>query len=257
MAYRANRLPLTWTFAGAAILLAVGTALLSTRPASADEFTQAQRQAIESIIHDYLTNHPDVLIAALQAADDKMKSDAREKASMALVQRHNEVFNDPATPVGGNPNGDAALVEFFDYRCPYCKQVEPSLEALLGHDRGLRIVYKEFPVLGPVSVTAAHAALAARLQGKYDAFHNAMMETKGQITDDTVFAVAASVGLDVARLKRDMQAPQIESQLKATFDLAEALDINGTPAFIIGDRIIPGAIDLDALKQAIADSRKK
>ena len=148
-----------------------------------------------------------------------------------LSDRHQEIFDDPATPVGGNPQGDVTIVEFFDYRCPYCKQVQPSLETLLDQDPKLRFVYKEMPVLGPSSVVAAHAALAARLQGKYDAFHNAMMAAKGQITDEVVYHVAGSVGLDVERLKRDMASPEVDQAVKANLALAEALDIRGTPGF--------------------------
>jgi len=215
----------------------------------AAEFSSSQRQAIEAIIRDYLMQNPDVLIEALRTAEDA-------KGKQALSDRRAEIFNDPATPVGGNPHGDVSIVEFFDYRCPYCKQVQPALETLLGHDPKLRFVYKEMPVLGPSSVVAAHAALAARLQGKYEAFHNAMMATKGQISEDVVYRVAGSVGLDVERLKRDMASPEIDQAVKANLALAEALDIRGTPGFIIGDHIIPGAIELDSLKDLIAESRK-
>jgi protein-disulfide isomerase len=216
---------------------------------AAAEFTPPQRQAIEGIIHDYLMQNPDVLIEALRAAEDA-------KSKQVLTERHHEIFDDPATPVGGNLQGDVSLVEFFDYRCPYCKQVEPTLETLLSKDPKIRFVYKEMPVLGPSSVVAAHAALAARLQGKYEAFHNAMMAAKGQISDDVVYHVAGSVGLDIERLKRDMESPEIDQAVKANLALAEALDIRGTPGFVIGDHIIPGAIDLDALKDLIAESRK-
>jgi len=246
-----------WMRVAAVIPLAVAAALSIAAPSRADEFTPAQKKAIESVIHDYLLNHPDVLLEAVQAADDKMKTDAHDKAAKALTDRHHDIFDDPASPAAGNPHGDVTMVEFFDYRCPYCKQVEPALGSLLGADRRLRFVYKEFPVLGPVSTTAARAALAAKKQGKYDAFHAAMMAAKGQINDQAVYDVAGSVGLDLDRLKRDMAAPETESQLKANLDLAEALDIRGTPAFIIGDQIIPGAVGLDALKQAIADARGK
>ena len=150
-----------------------------------------------------------------------------------------------------------SLVEFFDYRCPYCKQVEPSLEALLGEDRQLRFVYKEFPVLGPESVTASRAALASRKQDKYDVFHRALMALKGQINDAAVFRTAESVGLDVDRLKRDMTGPEIARTIKANTDLAEALDIRGTPGFVVGDEIVPGAVDLAGLKELIATARKK
>ena len=234
------------------ILLVLACAYLagaSPRSIAAEEITSEQRKAIEAIIHDYLMQNPDVLIEALRAAEDA-------KAKQAFNDHRGEIFDDPATPVGGNPQGDVAIVEFFDYRCPYCKQVQPTLQTLLDQDHKLRFVYKEMPVLGAPSVTAAHAALAARLQGKYEAFHTAMMGARGQITDEVVYRVAGSVGLDVDRLKRDMMSPEIEQEVKANIALANALDIRGTPGFIIGDHIIPGAIDLDDLKNLIAEARK-
>ena len=226
------------------------------RPIAAAEIPPEQRQAIEAIIHDYLVQNPDVLIEALRSAEEKATRDADAKAAVVLKDRRGEVFDDPASPIGGNPQGDVTIVEFFDYRCPYCKQVQPALQKLLDQDRKLRFVYKEMPVLGAPSVTAAHAALAARLQGKYEHFHSAMMATKGQITDEVVYQVAGSVGLDVDQLKRDMGAPEIEQAVKANLALAKALDIHGTPGFIIGEHIVPGAIDLDALKDLVADARK-
>ena len=240
----------------APVLACAFLAVAPLRSIGATEITPERRQAIEAIIHDYLMQNPDVLIEALRAAEDKANRDADAKAALVLKDRRDEVFDDPATPVGGNPQGDVTIVEFFDYRCPYCKQVQPSLQALLDQDHNLRFIYKEIPVLGAPSVTAAHAALAARLQGKYEAFHAAMMAIKGQITDDVVYQVAGSVGLDVDRLKRDMAAPEIDQALKANLALAKALDIRGTPGFIIGDHIVPGAIDLDALKDLVADARK-
>jgi protein-disulfide isomerase len=225
--------------------------------AKAADVTATQHQAIDSIIHDYLMQHPDVLIAALRAAQDKLDRDSDAKATRAVASHRQQIFDDPSTPTQGSPAGSATLVEFFDYRCPYCKQVQPALEALLQQDPKLRVVYEELPILGPVSTTAAHAALAAQRQGKYDAFHAAMMNARGQITDDTVYQVAGSVGLDVGRLKRDMEAPEIAQRLKANLALADALDIRGTPAFIVGDRVVPGAVDLDALKKMIADARKQ
>jgi protein-disulfide isomerase len=229
---------------------------LQAQSIRAAEISPVQRQAIEGIIHDYLLQNPDVLIEALRGAEDKLSHDADAKATKVLSDHRSEIFDDPATPVGGNPRGDVTVVEFFDYRCPYCKQVLPSLQTLLKEDRNLRFLYKEMPVLGPASVVAAHAALAAQRQGKYEAFHTAMMGTKGQITEDTVYKVANSVGLDVDRLKQDMTAPEIEQALKANLALADALNIRGTPGFIIGNHITPGALDLDALKDLIAEARK-
>ena len=197
------------------------------------------------------------MLDALQAAEDKIKSDSRTKAAAALVARRHEILDDPDAPVAGNPQGNASLVEFFDYRCPYCKQVEPALEALIAEDKQLRLVYKEFPVLGSASVTAARAALAARKQGKYDAMHRALMSLKGEINEAAVFKTAGSIGLDVERLKRDMAAPEIDRMLKANTSLAEALDIRGTPGFVIGNEIVPGAISLETLKDLIDAARRK
>lgn len=240
--------------AAAALWLGVLVMLLPN-PAGAVGFSPDQRREIEAIIKDYLTKNPELMLDVLQAAEDKVKSQSHEKAAAALVERRHEVLDDPASPVAGNPHGDVSLVEFFDYQCPYCKQVEPSLDALLTQDRQLRLVYKEFPVLGPVSTTAARAALAARQQGQYAALHRALMALKGHITDALVLQTASGAGLDVERLKRDMAAPEIDRTLKANLDLADALDIHGTPGFVIGDEIIPGAVSLDALKQLIDAAR--
>ena len=242
---------------GALTLCCAVVAAVPLHAAGAAELAPEQRQAVESIIHDYLLQHPEVLIEAIRAAEDKVKTDASEKAKAALAARRSEIFDDPETPVGGNPKGDVTLVEFFDYRCPYCKQVQPRLQELLAGDHELRNAYKEFPILGSVSVAAARAALAAQRQGKYEAFHNAMMAAFGQITEDTVYQVADKVELDVDRLKRDMAAPQIEAALKANHALAEALDITGTPGFVIGDQIVPGAIELSSLKELVTEAHRK
>jgi len=239
----------------ALLCLAAGMVSLAAA-AAADNFTPQQRQAIEGVVKGYLAQHPEVILDALQAADAKQGAVHGTPGSAIAVHRR-EIFDDPATPIGGNPQGRVSLVEFFDYRCPYCKQVEPALDSLLRGDHDLRMVYKEFPVLGPASVTAARAALAAQKQDKFAAFHRAMMALKGQIDDAAVFAVAASVGLDVPRLKRDMRDSAIDQQLKANFALADALGIDGTPGFVIGDQVVPGAIGLDDLKQLIAATRKR
>jgi protein-disulfide isomerase len=229
----------------------------SSPPLRGAEITAEQRRAIEAIIHDYLIKNPDVLIEALREAEAKANSEAEAKAVQVIRERRREIFDDPATPTGGNPQGDVAIVEFFDYRCPYCKQVHPAIEKLLDHDRKLRFVYKELPVLGAQSDLAARAALAARSQAKYEPFHAALMAAKGQLTEETVYRIAGSVGLDVDRLKRDMADSEIDRALSANKALAGALDIRGTPGFIIGDHIVRGAIDLDDMKNLVADARKQ
>jgi protein-disulfide isomerase len=240
------------------LLICLAAALLAATPLAraADAVTPAQKSAFEQIIHDYILHHPEVVIEALQSAEDKMKAQGEERARAAVVERRQELLEDPAAPVAGNPKGDVTIVEFFDYRCPYCKQVEPALEALLKEDRQLRIVYKELPILGKDSVYATRAALAARKQAKYDKFHTAMMAAKGQIDEKTVLQVAASSGLDIERLKSDMNASEIDDVIKRNYDLAQALDIHGTPAFVIGGELVPGAIDIATMKQKIAAARK-
>jgi protein-disulfide isomerase len=237
----------------------LGAALLGATapPAAADDaLPPAQKDAFEKLIHDYLLGHPEVLIEALQAAEDKMKEQADDRAKQAIAALQNDLLADPEAPVVGNPKGDVTLVEFFDYRCPYCKQVSPSLQALVKEDAKLRVVYKEFPVLGRESVFAARAALAARKQGKYEPFHNALMGLKGQLGDEVVLKTAGAVGIDVGKLKADMAAPDIEAQIRRNHELAQSLDIRGTPAFIVGSTLIPGAVDVATLRRKIAEARK-
>ena len=237
--------------------LLVAPALAAPPALAADAFSAEQRQAIEAIVRDYLMRNPEVMIDVLEAAKEKLSSDAQAQRTKALTERRQEIFEDPNAPVAGNPKGDVTLVEFFDYRCPYCKQVAPAIQALLGEDKQLRVVYKEFPVLGPESVTAARAALAARKQEKYEALHRGLMEMKGQINETAIFNAAKSAGIDVERLKRDMAAPEIDQMLRANHQLAAALDITGTPGFVVGDEIVPGAVSVDALRQLITTARSE
>lgn len=239
--------------------LAFGLLLLLplAAPVRADEaLTPAQKAAVEKVIHDYFMAHPEFMIEVLHEAEAKLKAEKADDAKQAIAAKRDELLHDASAPVGGNPKGDVTIVEFFDYRCPYCKEVEPSLEALIRQDPKLRIVYKEFPVLGPASVFATRMALAAREQGKYAAFHAAMMATKGEIDDGVVLKVAKSVGVDLEQAKAAMNAPAIDALIKRNYALADALDIQGTPAFIIGNTLVPGATDIDKLRQLVADARK-
>ena len=239
------------------LIVGLALALVLVPGGRADEpLTPAQKQAVEQLIHDYFLKHPDYMIEVLQAAEAKLKADKADEAKQAIAARRNELLHDAGSPVAGNPDGDVTIVEFFDYRCPYCKQVEPSLETLVKQDPKLRIVYKEYPVLGEASVYAARMALAARKQGRYAAFHDAMMATKGEINQDVIQRVAAAAGVDVAKAKTEMNTPDIDALIKQNYALAEALDIQGTPAFIVGDTLVPGATDIARLRQLVADARK-
>ncbi|HUZ73621.1 MAG TPA: DsbA family protein [Stellaceae bacterium] len=222
--------------------------------ARAEPLSAEQKSAVEALIRAYIHNHPDELLDALQSAQDQRDAAA---AKAAIAADHAQLYADPTSPVGGNPHGDVTIVEFFDYRCPYCKAVEPALESLLAQDRNLRIVYKEFPVLGPTSVFASRVALAAHAQGKYGAFHRAMMATKGSIDDAVVTRVATAVGIDMDKAKAAIAAPEIDHVIHSDYALAESLSIQGTPAFVIGDQLVPGTADIDTLKQLVAAARKR
>jgi protein-disulfide isomerase len=218
--------------------------------------TTANRAAIEQIVREYLMAHPEVLVEALTAYQEKQEAEQADAQRQALVSRQDELFKNPTSPVAGNPQGDVTLVEFFDYQCGYCKSVHADVRRLLDQDGNVRLVLKEFPILGPASLTASRAALAAQKQGKYDALHNALMENRGQLDDDKIMRIAGSVGVDVERLKKDMQAPDIQDALQRNLRLAGELNIRGTPAFVIGDQIIPGAVGLERLKEMVAAGRE-
>jgi protein-disulfide isomerase len=219
----------------------------------------ADRQALEQIIHDYLIAHPEVVTEALKAADAKAKAAEEAESRAEIVKHQDELLHDAKSPVGGNPAGDVTIVEFFDYRCPYCKQVEPALEALLKEDPRIRVVYKEFPILGPQSLIASQVSLAALKQSpqKYTRLHAALMGLKGELSQDVILKTAESVGLDVAKIKTDMSGRDIEALIKRNYSLADTLKITGTPAFIIGNAMSPGAIDLATFRKMVADARSK
>ncbi|WP_343717816.1 DsbA family protein [Inquilinus sp.] len=166
----------------------------------------------------------------------------------------------PASPVLGNPRGDVTILEFSDYQCVDCKRSQPTIERLLQEDTGLRIELKEFAFLGPVSVTGARAALASQKQGRYAAFHTALMRFKGRLSDDLVFSMARQVGLDVDRLKRDMQDPTVTAELQSVAALTKSLGIEGAPAYVVNGRMVPhsenyDAVSYDVLKSAIDQAR--
>ncbi len=237
------------------------TLLLVTRPAKVvaqddQTFTPKQQDAIKKMVHDYVIENPGIIAEAIEALRQKEDLAAEVAAKKTLAERRDEIFNDPDTPVLGNPKGDVTLVEFFDYRCPYCKAMAEQLYDAVKSDGKLRLALKEFPVLGPESVTAARAALAARDQKKYEEFHKGMMRLKEPVTDKTIFKVAAEAGLNVDKLKKDMDDPKIDAILKNNLKLAHDLDITGTPAFVIGDQLVPGSMSPQSLKQLIDQTRK-
>jgi protein-disulfide isomerase len=219
-------------------------------------FTQKQQEALKKLVHDYLMENPAIIAEAIEALRQKEDLAADLAAKKTMAERKDEIFNDPDTPVIGNPKGDVTLVEFFDYRCPYCKAMSEQIFETVKSDGKIKLVLKEFPVLGPDSVTAARAALAAREQKKYEEFHKAMMRLKEPVTEKVVLKVAGEVGVNVERLKKDMDDQKIDTILRNNIRLAHDLDISGTPAFIVGDQLVPGSISQQSLKQLIEQTRK-
>ena len=233
-----------------------GTSAPSNSAPTTGSLTPEQIKAIEQIVHDYLLHNPQVILDAVEKLEQQRHDEAQKAAKSVIAERRDELLHDPDSPVGGNPNGNVTVVEFFDYRCPYCKQVEPSLAQLRRDDHQLRFVYKEFPILGPDSVVASHAALAARKQNKYQQLHDALIGARGRLDEATVLKIAGEAGLDVQRLKKDMHSPDIDRIIARNMALARALGINGTPGFIVGDQLVPGAVDKETLENLIAEARK-
>ena len=201
--------------------------------------------------------HPEVILQAVDAMQERQKTAEAEQARKALIENRQELTRSPADPVIGNPQGDITVVEFFDYQCGYCKAVQADTQSLIKSDPKLRFVLKEFPILGPASVVASKAALASRGQGKYVEFHNALMAQRGQLDEAVIMRLAKSVGLDTDRLKKDMESPDVLKVIAANQALAEKLNIRGTPAFVFGDELVPGAIRLEDMKRLADATRAK
>ena len=210
--------------------------------------------AIERIVRAYLLGNPEVIEEAIEALRAKREAEERERAEAAIAENGEALRAHPLSPVSGNAGSDVTVVEFFDYRCGFCKRALPVMEALLEEDANVRVVWKEFPILGPVSVFAARAAMAADRQGKYYPLHLALMKEE-ELTEGKVLELAAESGLDTARLKRDMEDPAIRAYLDETRALAREIGINGTPAFVVGDTLVPGVIDAARLKELVAAAR--
>ena len=225
-------------------------------PVSAAEFTDPQKREIEQIVREYLLANPSVLMEVSDALQKKQEAEQAAKASAGLIGNAERILRSPADYVAGNPKGDVTIVEFFDYNCPYCKRAVPVIDALLAKDKKIRLVMKEFPILGNESHFASRAAVASISQGKYWQFHTAMMANEGRVNNASVMSLAKDVGLDTAKLEADMKGAAVEAIINSTYELANKLAINGTPAFIVGDKLIPGAVELSQLELEVARVRQ-
>lgn len=220
------------------------------------EITNADRKAFEGRVREYILSNPEIIqeaLVALQAKEDKRKRDSIAEN----IRRSGEgLYSDALSPVGGNPNGDVSIVVFYDYFCGYCKKTLPALQALIAGDSRLRIIYKEFPILGPQSMIAAKAALAAARQGKFAEFHRLMLESDSG-SDEAIKAIASKLGLDYPRFQKDMDDPVTVAAIDRNIRLAESIGVTGTPAYLIGDKFIPGVIDAASLADMVKSERAK
>lgn len=244
-------------FAKLARVAAFGMIAVWTVPAPAEDMTPAQRTQIESVIHSYLVEHPEVLLDAMRVLESRQQAMEEASAKKAVADLKRDLTDDPGSPVDGNAKGDVTIVEFFDFRCPVYKKVHPMMTDMVKSDGNIRRVYKQWPILGPESEFAARAALAARYQGKYLVFHHALIGADTKLTNDEVLRIADKVGLDRQLLLRDMERPEIEQDIQKSFALADALKINGTPSYVIGDQLVKGAHDAAEVRALVAAARKK
>jgi len=230
----------------AAALLIAGLAP-ATAPAA-----ELSKGDVEKIVHDYIVAHPEVLQEAMAELEKRQAVADAEKHKAAVTEHASALYSSPHQVVLGNPDGKVTFVEFFDYNCGFCKRAMDDMLTLMKDDPNLKIVLKEFPVLGPGSVEAAQVAVAARMQDKggkkYLDFHQKLLGGRGEANKARALAVAKEVGYDMDRLQKDMQSAEVKTTLQETFKLAEALGLNGTPSYVIGQKVEVGAVGLEALR---------
>lgn len=253
---------------GAFVALASSLVLLTPSSGLAGDknsisFSPAQQQDIQKVVHDYLVNNPEVLIEVSQALQNKEMIKAKSQALQGITKNKQNLFNDPQSPTTGNMNGNVTLVEFFDYQCGHCKEMQPVVEKLLSSNPNVKLIYKEFPIYGASSNYASRMALAAVKQNKYQPFHAALFKVSGALDEAKALEVAKSVGLNIEQLKKDMNDAAIKKELSDNYDLAKALSLIGTPSFVLSNKamtefdFIPGAAPQDLFQKSLDDIAKK
>lgn len=212
-------------------------------------------ERVKELALQAIRENPQIIMDAARLLEAQRNA-AQSQAQAAIVERERDILErDPNAPVLGNPDGDVTVVEFFDYNCPYCRRAMPEVQGLLDGDDNVRLVYREWPILGDGSVFAAKAALAARRQGKYEEFHWALMGMQGRAEEASVLQIAKELGLDIEQLKADMEAPEIEEHIATSKRLTAALGFQGTPAFVIGESLVPGLVQEEQLKALVESVR--
>jgi protein-disulfide isomerase len=243
----------------AAVGICIGVAGIETYHRLNTETASVPRDEIEQIVREYIVAHPEVLQESMAEFEKRQAVADAEKARGAIKKNSDALFNSSRQVVAGNPSGDVTLVEFFDYNCPYCKQAHGDMNSLIKSDSKLRVVYKDFPVLGPGSVAAAQVAVAIRMQdpsgAKSQAFRDALLSNRGQADKARALAVAREIGADVGRIEADLGSDEVKATLEENFKLAEQLGLNGTPSYVVGSDVMVGAVGLATLREKVKTAR--
>lgn len=240
----------------------VCAALLGSFPAASSRaqevFSAEESEAIGAEVRRYILDHPEIIIEAMRILEDRRRMADEDRRRQVMARLDDEIRNDGYSYVAGNPDGDITVVEFLDYRCGFCKRVHPHVKALLQSDPNVRLVMKEYPILGPDSVLAAKAAMASMAQGdggKYLAFSDALMTHGGALNRPAIMRIAERVGLDTEELSEAMDEPELQQRIDQTKALAEQLGISGTPSFVIGEQVVPGYIEQNVMANIISEQR--
>lgn len=246
--------------ASAALAFALGSApVVASAQSAAPTFNDAQRGEIQKIMKDYLLQHPEILEEVSAELQKRQAAAEAEKHKAAVAANADLIFKSPRGVTIGNKDGDVTFVEFFDYNCGYCKRAMEDMVTIMKADPKLKVVLKEFPVLGPNSVEAAQVAVAVRMQDptgkKYLDFHQKLLTGRGQADKARSMAAAKDAGLDMAKLEKDMASPEVRATIEENFKLAEAMGMNGTPSYVIGNQVVIGAVGVEALKEKINQAR--
>lgn len=242
------------------VLVSLGFAMLIcfSRLRADDGSTAQSRADIEKIVREYILQHPEVVMESARAYQERERLEGHQRRSnAAIVTKRRELFDDPASPVIGNAGAEIAIVQFFDYKCGYCRRVSPTLSRLLEEHKNVRVILKELPILGAESHMASRAALAAARQGAYAAFHQKLLAGDGPITPEFIEDTAGQLGLDLARFRTDMNSPEVAAILALNQRLATAIGVESTPSFVIGNELISGAMDLGRFEELISNNSSR
>lgn len=239
------------------ILSSVAAVSLSATAYAQGAAPAMNRTEVEAIVKDYLVKNPEVVVDALNNYQEKKLKEAQNKAQDTIVSRKKDIFEDAAAPNVGAKDADVLVAEFFDYHCGYCKHMLPVITQLLNEDKKVRVVFRELPILSEDSNLAARAALAVYKLNpdKYFAYHSALMKESGKFELSKLADLAKKMGVNEAKFKAAVQSPELADEIKKNHELSQALAISGTPALIVGNKLIPGAVGIEELKAAIKEAR--